>query len=208
MPIQDILAREDQDARRASAAAAAGRSITGFGAQARIADDQRFADRDAVFGGEAPIVGRRVEPIEIPRLSQVAEALAQDPLFRVQREQTVERLPFGDREQTLAFRARPGYRNYWFNDRAGRIARARRAGYAHVLDPDTGEPVSRVTDVIDARGRSSYLMEIPLEWYQADMAKNAARLQRRLDDIRTGRAGPGADDNRYIPQQGIHIEHR
>lgn len=193
MALRDRLAGEDADSKTAASAAAQGRSITGLSGRHAEMND-RFAT-----GGE--MFGERVAPPPTNTTAPLPE-----------RSKPVappgERKPFGDREQTLSYPTREGYRPYWFNDRAGRIARAKQAGYSHVLDSDTGEPVSRVTDVIDGRGRSSYLMEIPIEWYQSDMAKNARRLQEMLDDIKTGRAGPGSDDNRYVPQQGITIQGR
>ncbi len=116
--------------------------------------------------------------------------------------------PIGSQEQQLAWPTRPGYRRYWFNDRPGRISRAIRAGYAHVIDEDTGGNVSKNTDTVDGRGRSSYLMETPIEWYQEDMARQAADLEARLNDIRQGQAGPGAEDQRYVPSRGISITGR
>lgn len=146
-----------------------------------------------MFGARTePVTGERVERVQVQRATPdgLDALLGDEPIFRQQAHpDQQERQPFGDREQTLAYPSRPGYRRYWFNDRAGRVNRAKRAGYAHVIDPDTSAPVSRNTDVIDGRGRLSYLMEIPIEWYQQDMAKNAAVLERRLNDIKTGRAG-------------------
>lgn len=113
-----------------------------------------------------------------------------DPVFsRRDVPSEVERVPFGAFEQVLAYPQRPGYRRYWANDTPGRIQRFKSAGYGHVIDDVSGEPVSRITDVANGRGRASYLMETPMRWYQQDMGKQAAALQRRLDDIRNGKAG-------------------
>jgi hypothetical protein len=72
------------------------------------------------------------------------------------------------------------------------------------MDPDRpGEVTCIVTDKADGRGRSSYLMEIPMECYQDDMAEQADAHNRLMSDIRDGRAGPGADDNRYVKQISI-----
>jgi hypothetical protein len=211
MALRDVLSGEDTDARKAAEAAQHGRSITGFSGRHTEADP-RFADRDAVFGGPAePIRGAKVDPIEVQRVplgGPIADVIAFDPMFRRRApsdQVTIERQPFGMMEQELAYPKRPGFRRYWFNDKPGRIRRALRAGYAHVLDPDTHEHVSRITDRVDGRGQSSYLMEIPIEWYLQDMARQAAVLERRLGDIRSGKADPEHSEQRYVPQQGISI---
>jgi hypothetical protein len=188
--IRDLLAGEAADAARATQAALTGRSQTGLSGhheeiQQPIRGALPAAPKPIQRGGDAPAPERLRQP-EMPP----------------------NREPFGDAELQLAFPARPGFRNYWFNDTPGRIARAKRAGYAHVIDPETQEPVCRVVDTVDGKGRNGYLMEIPIEWYQADMGASAERLERRLNDIRNGRAGPGAEDNRYIPRQGITIKGR
>lgn len=213
MPIRDFLAEEDNDARRAATRSAAHGTTMGTSQEA----EPRFIDSDRVFGSrteapppavpQRPIVGERVAPMRVSRIGPELDSLlgGDDPIFRRPDQRPTERVPFGVQEQVLAYPARPGYRNYWANDIPGRIQRFKRAGYAHVLDPDTGEPVSRITDKADGRGRASYLMETPIGWYQDDMARQAAALADKLADIRQGRAGPGAGENRYIPKQGISI---
>jgi hypothetical protein len=202
--LRDMLRAENDDATRAASFAAHGRSMTGLSG--------RHTETDRLFGSAgagAPIVGERVAPMSVLRMgTPVAEMVAGDPLFRDRRIEPANRQPFGAQEQTLAVAVREGYRRYWFSDVPGRVARAKRAGYEHVIDPDTGEPWSRVTDKDGTRGRSSFLMEIPITWYQDDMGRQAKQLADRLDDIRFGRAGPGASDHRYIPQQGIQIQGR
>lgn len=211
MALRDILAGEDSDQRTAADAASHGRSITGFsGRHSEVTD--RFAAREGLFGGTTlnptpPPAPASTEPPS-PAQNVNDPIIPWDAPARRRGPDTFVREPFGDAEQQLAYALRPGYRRYWFNDRPGRIKRAIQAGYAHVVDSDTGQPVVRTTDVVDGRGRQSYLMEQPNEWYQQDMAKNARRLADRLNDIRNGRAGPGSEDSRYIPQQGIRIEGR
>lgn len=212
MPIRDLLAGEDNDARRAADAAAHGRSLTGLSGRHTDADP-RFATADAVFGGgvedtrPGPLIGDRIQPRQIQQIGGLEGMIGNDPMFRRERlaEMVVERQPFGTMEQELAYPTRPGYRRYWFNDKPGRIRRAAKAGYAHVIDPDTRENVSRVTDRVDGRGQSSYLMEIPIKWYQEDMGKQAQVLERRLHDIRTGTAEPESAEQRYVPKQGITV---
>lgn len=205
--LNDLLNEEVADGQRAAAYAAAGVSMTGFTGR------HTSIDRDALFGAPAePIVGERVSRMApTPNAGADVDLLiAGDPVFARRLIEPVDRQPFGGMDQQLYWAPRPGYRRYWFTDQPGRVARAKRAGYSHVPDPDTGEPLSRVTDRSEGRGRASYLMEIPIQWYQADMTRQAELLRARLDDIRYGRAGPGHDDNRYIPASlgGIRITGR
>lgn len=120
-----------------------------------------------------------------------------------------ERQPFGTQEQQLAFPPIPGFRLYWFNETPGRIARAKRAGYDHVLDEETGEPIRRVVDRGEqGRGLNAYLMKIPREWYDADMQAAQEARERTLRDIKDGRHGANPGQNQYVPASGIRIEDR
>ena len=196
--LTDILAGEVEDGRKAADAAAHGRSITGLSG--------RHASSDRLFGDVVePIAGERIGGFSSHFEAAAGVPAAVPTLGR--RPDQREREPFGSQEQILAWPVRRGYRRYWFNDIPGRIQRAKRAGYEHVLE-ESGEPISRVTDRADGRGRASYLMEIPFEWYAEDMQRQADALALRLDDIRRGQAGPGAEDNRYVPKQGITITGR
>jgi hypothetical protein len=86
---------------------------------------------------------------------------------RVTRE---SRKPFGSLLQKLAYPARHGYHRHWFNDDPGRIRDAGEAGYTHVKDED-GKIVVRTVGVAKEGGAlKGYLMEIPQEWYDEDMA--------------------------------------
>lgn len=194
--LNDLLSNEVADTRTAADAAARGRSLTGL--------SNRHTDRLA--DGPEPIAGERVTAgaNAMSRPGAATEVVA--PVRRLPAVKGRE--PFGAHEQQLAWPIRPDYRGYWFSDTPGRVARAKRAGYQHVIDPDTRDPVSRITDRADGRGRASYLMEIPRQWYLEDMARQASQLAARLDDIRRGQAGPGAEENRYVPQQGITITGR
>lgn len=194
MALRDLLAGEQSDHLRSAAMAMQGRSQTGF---------------SGLHSEIGPIHGRLVPPIPVQRLLTPDGGAAIDPaLFRNPVAEPEGRIPFGGDELQLAREPEPGFRLYWFNDTPGRIARAKRAGYTHVIDPDTGEPENIVTDRAEGRGRRSYLMKIPMQWYQADMQRQAEALARRLNDIRHGRAGPGSEDNRYIPSRGITITGR
>ena len=195
MALRDLLAEENKDASTAANAAAMGRSLTGMSGKHTLFGEEVKTPSGGFLGAQEPIVGERVAGV------------GEDAFLQGVRSEAQERKPFGSMEQILAYPPRPGYRRYWFNDVPGRISRAKEAGYTHVIDRN-GNPVSRITDKADGRGRASYLMEYPMKWYQEDMARQARELSDRLNDIRTGRAGPGAADNRYIPQQGIRIEGR
>jgi hypothetical protein len=121
-----------------------------------------------------------------------------------------QRRPFGLREQKLAYPDREGYHRHWFNDEPGRIARARDAGYAPVMD-ESGKPVSMTVGVARGGGpQIAYLMEIPAEWYREDMAAQEAGHRDLMTQIKEGRVpgGPtGADRNaQYVPRDvGITI---
>lgn len=193
MALRDLLAGEQTDTLRAAQMAMQGRSQTGF---------------SGIHTEMGPIHGGLVPQLPIQRLTPDGGAAIDPALMRRHLPEPEGRIPFGGDELQLARAAEPGFRLYWFNDTPGRIARAKRAGYTHVIDPDTGEPENIVTDRAEGRGRKSYLMKIPIEWYQADMQRQADALARRLNDIRHGRAGPGSEDNRYVPSRGITITGR
>jgi hypothetical protein len=200
MALRDSLAAEDDDARRAASAAASGRSITGLSGP-HTEPDTRFARSDDIFGAPVttaePIAGERLPRQTVQQIGDPRDD--DDPIFRRRSaDESVERRPFGAFEQELAYASRPGYRRYWFNDRPGRIIRARQAGYAHVIDPDSGQPVSRITDRVDGKGQSSYLMEIPMEWYQQDMARQAAVREQKIRDIQEGRQDPNSSEAQYV----------
>lgn len=200
MALPDILRGEAEDNRRAADAAARGQSLSGLSGR-HTETESRFASSPEMFGGTSA-------PVERPRVERVAPTgidslVGDDPIFRERGKVMPNRKPFGAQEQILAYPPRDGYRRYWANDSPGRIQRFKQAGYAHVMED--GQPVSRITDKAGGQGRASYLMEIPMAWYQEDMARQAAELDARLNDIRTGNHGPGAEDNRYVPKQGIRM---
>lgn len=195
MSIRDALNQEGADAARAAQAAAAGVSLTGLSNKHR----ERTADE--------PIFGERVDAAALHGLPPDVEAppgLARPQLREAITQRT--RVPFGNAHQRLYWAPRAGYRRYWFNDTAGRIGLARRAGYEHVIDPETAAPAVRIVGT-DRGGHDmkGYLMEIPIQWYWEDMQVAQDQRDRDLEQIRTGQAGPGAADNRYVPKQGIRI---
>lgn len=193
MSLRSLLNGETADAQQAAEAAKAGVSLTGLSGRHQDAGDPIYGERidPAVMRGEAP--AENAGPAAIRGRQRVAAAQAQ----RV-------RKPFGGAEQRLSYPPRPGYRRYWFNDVPGRLLRAKDAGYEHVLDEATGKPVMIITGrQTGGQELRSYLFEIPEQWYREDMGVQAEALDKHLRDIRTGRAGPGSSDNRYVPQRGI-----
>lgn len=102
------------------------------------------------------------------------------------RRSRANRKPFGSREQRLAYPPREGYHRHWFNDVPGRIIRAQEAGYEQVHGPD-GKPVSEVVGTSRGGGSlTAYLMEMPREWYDEDMAAQEEAVLELLGQIRTG----------------------
>ncbi len=112
-----------------------------------------------------------------------ALSVTDTPRERVTRQ---NRKPFGSTDQKLAWPLRPGYHNHWFNDDPGRIYQAKEAGYDHVQD-HRGVPVSRVVGV--AQGGEpllAYLMEIPQEWWEEDMANHQKIVDEKMSAIKRG----------------------
>lgn len=115
------------------------------------------------------------------------------------------RKPFGSMSLKLDYPQREGFHRHWFNDIPGRVSRAQEAGYEHVKDRD-GKPVSRTVGTAEGGGAlTAFLMEIPEEWYQQDMAQE----QRIIDDkeaaMRRGVSEGAEGEGQYVPRQGIKI---
>lgn len=190
MGLRDMLGAETADANQATQAAKEGASLTGLSGRHT----------------EEPIFGKKIDPtitrgVDDP---EAGPAIA-NARGRVSAASRV-RVPFGAAELRLAYPLREGFRRYWFNDVPGRLFRAKQAGYSHVVDPNTGENVNLVTGKQQGgQELRTYLLEIPEEWYWQDMGVQQDALEQRLTDIRTGRGGPGAEDNRYVPSRGIYF---
>jgi len=96
------------------------------------------------------------------------------------------RKPFGGREQKLTWPSREGFHRHWFNDEPGRLIRAQEAGYEHVKD-DAGQNGCTVVGIGRGGGAlTAYLMEIPLQWYQEDMAAQDSEVMEQLGQIQRG----------------------
>lgn len=115
------------------------------------------------------------------------------------------RTPFGALDQKLAYPDRVGYHRHWFNAVAGRIDRALEAGYEHVKDNE-GKNVNRVVGTAEGGGAlHAFLMEIPQEWYEEDMAREQAAINEREASIKQGNTQGAEVERGYIPSQGISI---
>jgi hypothetical protein len=101
------------------------------------------------------------------------------------------RRPFGSMQQKLAYADRPGYHRHWFNDAKNRINDALGAGYEHVKDKE-GKNVSHVVGTTEQGGPlTAFLMEIPQEWYDEDMAAQKAERDEKFASITSQERGYG-----------------
>lgn len=100
------------------------------------------------------------------------------------------RVPFGSQRQKLAYAAREGFHRHWFNDVGGRIQQALAAGYTHVKD-GSGKNVSHIGGSNPHGGAlTMFLMEIPEEWHQEDLAAKQQIAKDRVSAIITGSEAP------------------
>ncbi|MDE2099602.1 MAG: hypothetical protein KGL39_20285 [Patescibacteria group bacterium] len=121
--------------------------------------------------------------------------------------QRPSRKPFGSLELKLAYPPRAGFHRHWFNDVPGRIERALEAGYEHVKDA-SGKNVNKVVGTAEGGGAlHGFLMEIPEEWFKADMAAQQKIVDDREQAMRRGELESQEGDGRYVPKQGISIKH-
>lgn len=119
------------------------------------------------------------------------------------------RKPFGSMVQKLAVPPREGFHRHWFNEEPGRIDQAKENGYNHVLDAATKKPITRV---VNKAGQQAFLMEIPKEWFDEDMAVQQEAVDDKEKTIRRGQvtaANPEERDSRFYPTaQGRKIDIR
>lgn len=114
-----------------------------------------------------------------------------------------ERKPFGSMSLKLAYPVRPGFHRHLFNDIPGRVQRAQEAGYEHVKGGD-GKPVCRIVGTAEGGGPlTAFLMEIPEEWYNADMKLEQEQIDAKEEVMRRGKFE--SPDQGYVPSQGISI---
>lgn len=117
----------------------------------------------------------------------------------------IRRVPMGTRQLRLASEQRPGFYRRWLNDVPGRIERARRAGYAHVMDGQN-KPISTPAGTGEqGGGMRAYLMELPIALRDEDLAEKG-RINDEIDAaVNRGKVDDHPADNRYVPEQGIKI---
>jgi hypothetical protein len=115
------------------------------------------------------------------------------------------RKPFGSMTLKLDYPQREGFHRHWFNDIPGRVGRAQEAGYEHVKDRD-GKPVSRTVGTAEGGGALiAFLMEIPEEWYNQDMAAEQRIINDKEESMKRGVADGPEGEGQYVPKQGIKI---
>lgn len=122
------------------------------------------------------------------------------------------RRPFNSTTQKLAYPDRPSYHRHWFNDTPGRIAGALEAGYAHVSHergPNAGRHVQAVVGRHEGgQPLTAFLMEIPQEWFDDDMAAYERQVAEKEATIKRGmveKADPKDAQKFYPTAQGRQI---
>lgn len=103
----------------------------------------------------------------------------------------------------LAAPSRPGYQRRWFNETPGRLAEAEELAYTHVSDASikSDGTDSRVRRLVGTQANGqpmyAYLMETPIEEYQAGQAEREEE-HRAVDlAIKEGRDATGRVTNSY-----------
>lgn len=116
---------------------------------------------------------------------------------------------FGNQSQKLAYPNRIGYHRHHFNDTPGRIVGALKAGWTHVVDPETGKPIENVVGVAaTGGGLKAYLLEIPEEWWKDDMGEQEKLNAAKEETIKRGAKASNREDekNFYDTAQGRHLQ--
>jgi hypothetical protein len=155
-----------------------------------LSDETFERTRPKPRGSRAPEPEQRPEPQAAPAAADTLEGLSgagadhlyEQPVDRRRR----NRRPFGSRDQKLYWPAIPNHHIHIFNDEPGRLLQAQEAGYDFVEDID-GKKISFVVGT----GRSGgpligYLMKIPQDWYEEDMAALQEEIDRTDRAIRRG----------------------
>ncbi len=107
----------------------------------------------------------------------------------------------GIRQSRLRAPKRDGYHRRFINDWPGRIAEARTYGWSHV--DENGKPWARNVGTQHGGGvLQSYLMEIPIPWYNATQKEKQIPLDDVDDQIYRGTHKADDSDNRYVPKDG------
>lgn len=122
------------------------------------------------------------------------------------------RRPFGAFQLKLAIDQRPGYHRHWFNDVPGRVDEALASGWTHVMKD--GKPISRVVGTGRDNGvLRAFAMEIPLVFWEEDMAARHKAAQAKIDTIkekpfmsRSGESKPADQGKFYSPTEAAPLQ--
>ena len=168
-----------------------------FGVAAAAKSAGEFTNPHGEFEPDELQSATNAATADAPRTDAAGEALGP---------RGIERVPLGVRRRRLVAEQRPGFYRRWINDVPGRIERAKRAGFTMVQDTQ-GNPISSPVGTQEQQGGlRAYLMEMPQEFRDQDMAEKR-RVNLEIDDaLNRGRIGHQAEDRRYVPEQGISIK--
>lgn len=132
--------------------------------------------------------GETIAPVIAAPISDTPVA-AKDPATPARRR---KRADIGGQHLKLAAPDRPGFQRRWFNDTPGRLAYAEKLAYDHVSESgiQSDSPDSRVRRLVGTSAGGApiyaYLMETPLEEYQAGVAEKEEARRPFEDAIRRG----------------------
>jgi hypothetical protein len=109
--------------------------------------------------------------------------------------------------QKMLVPQRAGYHTHVFNDVPGRLERALEAGYQFIKNAAGDKLKFVVGTAMSGDALEGYAMEIPEEWWKADMDAQLDEVNEREKGYKRGTDAHGApgQDGRYIPTQGIKI---
>lgn len=143
-----------------------------------------------------PAPRRRGRPPATPAAEEVAPEAVAKPTARRRRSQ------IGDFAMKLTAQARPGFMRRWFNDKDNRIAEAGELAYDHVTDEgiESSDPGARISRLVGTKPNGeplrAYLMETPVEEYQAGVADREAQNSLVEQAILDGRDSTGQMDSK------------
>jgi len=123
------------------------------------------------------------------------------------------RKPLGTFSQKLAIPKRRGFHTHWFNDEGNRIPEALDAGWAHRLRE--GKPIKRAV----GQGRDkgvlwAFAMDLPLFFWEQDLAARHAFAESRMDALKTTPAVDGlgqakkSDEGKFYSPRQDHLSVR
>ncbi len=135
----------------------------------------------------APVLA--VEETGRPDIPQERDNVLDEPTQPARRR---KRADIGGQHLKLNSPTRPGYQRRWFNDTPGRLAYAEQLAYEHVSESgiQSDSPDSRVRRLVGTTAGGApihaYLMETPLEEYQAGIDEKEEARKPFEEAIRRG----------------------